>query len=268
MIQQTLQATVARILRPLVRVLIRYGMSYGEFNEVAKRMFVAVAADDFPIEGRKQTNSRIAMLTGIQRKEIARLVSLPEIETDELDMQYNRAVRVTSGWRRDADFRDADGTPMALLFEGDISFSELVRRYSGDLPARAVLDELLRVGTVTVNDDGRFQLVDDGVHVPHQDKEAQVNIMGNAGHDLLSTLDHNFECRADETRLQLTVAYNNLPGNAARRFQYISHEECVQLLKRFDEWLSEHDRDSNPAVEGDGRYRAGIGMYYFEEEVP
>jgi hypothetical protein len=271
MINISLQNAAARILRPLVRVLLRHGVSHSDFNDIAKRVFVEVAARDFQLPGRKQTNSRVAMLTGIQRKEAGHLMALTPIEEDELDLQYNRGVRVTAGWRRDSDFQDDAGNPTALTVDGEHSFVTLVRRYSGDLPARAVLDELLRVGSVLQDADGLITLLADGVHTPLKDAEAQINIMGNAGKDLLNTIDHNLS--GQNKRLQLTVAYNNLPLNAARRFQHISHEESLLLLKRFDAWLVEHDRDSNtnlteddPAEEG-GRIRAGIGIYYFEEDM-
>ncbi|MBD3649698.1 MAG: hypothetical protein HUJ31_20075, partial [Pseudomonadales bacterium] len=200
MSQKILQDSIARLLRPLVRTLIRYGVSFGDFSEVAKRVFVEVAERDFRLEGRKQTNARIAMLTGVQRKEVARLLALPPLELDELDVQYNRGVRVTGGWRRDADFLDESGKPRALPFEGENGFSELVRRYSGDLPARAVLDELLRVGNVRQDSEGMISLLFDAMHVPTEDKAAQFNIMGNAGCDLFSTIDNTFECAPDDTR--------------------------------------------------------------------
>ncbi|MDP4639981.1 MAG: DUF6502 family protein [Pseudomonadales bacterium] len=266
MINAALQSAIARVLRPLVRVLLRHGFSHGDFNEIAKPVFVEVADSDFRLPGRKQTNARVAMLTGIQRKETGRLMALDPVEGDELDQQYNRGVRITAGWRRDSDFLNAAGDPAPLAFDGEAGFSELVRRYSGDLPARAVLDELRRVGTVSQDKDGMITLLPDGVHTPLADVEAQINIMGNAGKDLLSTIDHNLQ--HTDKYLQLTVAYNNLPLTAARRFQHISHEESLQLLKRFDAWLAEHDRDSNPGMsEEDGRVRAGIGIYYFEEDM-
>ena len=163
-------------------------------------------------------------------------------------------------------FTDVRGKSRTLTLDGEFGFADLVKRYSGDLTARAVLDELVRVGTVTIDDAGGIQLIDDAVHVPSGDTEAQINILGAAGQDLFNTIDHNLE--SEEKRLQLTVAYNNLPLDAVRRFQHISHEDSLQLLKRFDAWLSEHDRDDNPdiGVNGD-RYRAGIGIYYFEEPV-
>lgn len=268
MIDRVLQNTVARLLGPLVRILLRYGVSYGDFSEVARRVFVEVATEDFQIPGRKQTQSRVSMLTGIQRKEVARLQALPAIEDDELDLQYNRGVRVTSGWRRDEAFTDVSGRPLLLPFDGEVSFSSLARRYSGDLPPRAVLDELVRVGTVVRDDDDRVRLLDDAVHTPHEDLEAQINILGHAGRDLFSTVDHNLATTGADKRLQLTVAYNNLPENAVLRFKHLSHEDSLALLKKFDAWLAEHDRDAAGDVPEDGgRYRAGIGIYYFEEEM-
>ena len=248
---------------------MRYGICYAEFGEIAKRVFVETADEDFQIAGRKQTISRVAMLTGIQRKEVSRLRQLDALGHSDLDAAYNRAVRVASGWCRDARFMHEEGMPRPLPFEGETSFSALAKTYSGDIPARAVLDELIRVGTVTRNENDEICLVNESGHVPHADKEAQFNIMGNAGRDLIETLSHNFESSPHETRLQLTVAYNNLPAHAVRRFQHISHEDSVALLKKFDSWLANEDRDADgDAPIEDGRFRAGIGIYYFEEPIP
>ncbi|MDK1024168.1 MAG: DUF6502 family protein [Gammaproteobacteria bacterium] len=268
MASKTVQTSITKLLRPLVRMLIRTGIPHGEFAEIAKRVYVEIASDDFQIRGRKQTSARISMLTGIQRKEVSRLQKLPVTEPGQLDLEYNRAVRVTGGWRKDRLFLDESGIPRHLPFEGDAGFTGLVRRYSGDLPARAVLDELLRVGTVELDASGLIHLTTPTAHVPHHDQESQYNIMGNTVKDLLSTIDHNFESSSRETRLQLTVAYDNLPEHAVKRFQHISHEDSVALLNKFDKWLSEQDRDANPEVDQnlkDGRFRAGIGIYYFAE---
>lgn len=267
-----LQFSIARVLRPLVRILLRYGVSHRDFNEVAKRVFAEVARDDFALPDKPQTKARIAVLTGIQRKEVSRLLALLPIEMDELDLQHNRGVRVTTGWRQDPDFLE-NGEPKALHATGPDGFVELVRRYSGDMPARAVLDELERVGSVERDENGMVTLVDDAGYVPRKDKEAQFNILGSAGRDLFSTIDHNLECQVDEQRLQLTVAYDNLPEDAVTRFRQRSREDCLELLKALDAWLSRHDRDSNPDVARtrtagtDDRFRAGVGIYYFEEEI-
>jgi|TARA_Y100000310_G_scaffold333635_2_gene411583 hypothetical protein len=267
MAERNLHLALEKLLKPLIRALIRYGVSHGEFADIAKRVYVDTAERDFPLAGRKQSISRVSMLTGISRKEVRRIGQLVLLAEGDVSTSYNRAVRIISGWNRDSDFADGE-SPMPLAVDGsDGSFTELVKRYSGDIPVRAVLDELLRVGAVFEDADGLIHLTVGAAYVPHQDKDAQFEIMGNCVADLLATLDHNFESAADDTRLQLTTAYDNLPSEAVHLFKQMSHDRCVALLREFDQWLSDHDRDSSADVEGEGRVRAGIGIYFFEEDI-
>ena len=142
---------VVRLLRPLVRLMIHHGISFQAFAEAAKWIYVDVAGEQFRIPGRKMSKSRIAVITGLTRREVDRLTQEQPPPMDSSQEFYNRALRVFMGWLEDDDFRAADGSPLPLaLVDGDRSFAELVRRYSGNQPVRAVLDELMRVGVVQV----------------------------------------------------------------------------------------------------------------------
>lgn len=267
--QRVLQNALFKLLRPLVRILLRQGMSFDEFAEVGKRVFVEVADREFTIEGRKQTISRISMLTGVQRKEVSRLRAQIADDNVELDSNYNRGVRIAGGWRRDPDFLDEAGNPAPLPLEGKGSFAELVRRYSGDLPYRAVLDEYRRVGVVRLNAHDQVELANIAGYVPSDSQQAQLNIMGQAGADLLRTLDYNLQDENQQKQLQLSVAYNNVSRENVRAFDVLARREGLKLLKEFDQWLSERDRDANPQLESDDedRCRVGVGIYFFEEDL-
>src|SRR5512139_3152579 len=146
-ITKAIAAAVTTLLRPLVRLLLRNGISYRTFSDIAKRVYVTVAAEEFGIPGRKQSKSRISILTGLSRKEVLRVSRLPSPDDLGAVERYNRAARVVGGWVRDPRFNPGSGQPMDLPFDGEgTCFGELVRIYSGDAPSRAVLDELLRVG--------------------------------------------------------------------------------------------------------------------------
>jgi len=106
-----LTSMMKKVLRPLARLLLRNGVAYADFSAVARRIFVEVASEDFGLPGRKQSVSRVSILTGVNRKEVKRLL-------EEKPKALN--------W----------GEPLA---EG--SFEELVKRYSGDMTARAILDQ-------------------------------------------------------------------------------------------------------------------------------
>ncbi len=267
-INKVLAAAILRLLRPLIRILLRNGVTYGAFADLAKWVFVDVANREFDLSGRKQTVSRISVITGLTRKEVSRLQQIETPDDRAVSHQYNRAARVISGWNHDEVFCDSEGTPLVLPFEGNTPcFGELVKQYSGDMPARAVLDELLRIGAVEQVSDDRLRLVV-RAYVPLGDETGKLNILGTDVYHLISTIDHNLQNTGKEPRFQRKVAYDNLPSESLPMFRELTAEKAQALLEEMNRWLRQHDRDTNPKAEGTGRKRAGIGIYYFEEDVP
>lgn len=266
-INHTIQASIARLLKPLVRLLLRYGVPYGVFADIAKRIYVEVAMEDFTIPGRKPTQSRASVITGLTRKEVMRVSKLPPVSDQEIHDRYNRAVRVISGWSRDPAYLDASGRPRALPLEGEQgSFTALVRAYSGDMPVRSVLDELVRVGAVERENGGLIHLRGPA-YVPEGDLENKIGILGTDVGDLIKTIDHNLTHSGPDSRLQLKVAYDNVPVGTLDRFRDSSAKRAFGFLKELDSELSQLDRDTNPSVQGEGRMRAGLAIYYFEDEL-
>lgn len=220
------------------------------------------------IPGKKQTISRVSILSGLSRKEVQRIVG-ERGGGDEIDVRerYNRAARVIAGWVRDTDFTDAAGDPITLSPEGArASFGLLVKRYSGDVPARAVLDELLRVGAVEKLGDGRIRLLS-RAYIPSTSDVDKLDILGADVADLIATIDHNLQSGGSDPRFQRKLMYDNVPEEAIAEFRALSAGQAQSLLEAMDKWLSKHDRDVNPAQKGTGRVRVGMGIYYFEENL-
>lgn len=262
---QALTNATLQLLRPLVRILIRNNVSHRTFADLAKRVYVEVANAEFGIDGKQQTVSRIAILSGLTRKDVQRLLTLPTHAQSITAEEYHRGSRVITGWIRDPDFRDGKGHPRPLRMEGKgASFSKLVKRYSGDIPVRALLDELLRVGAVKQLKDGRIRLVSRG-YIPHKGSVEKMQVLGTDTADLIATIDHNMYLKPSKPRFQRKVMYDNVPIEAAKEFRTLAAAEGQKLLEKFDRWLSHRDRDVNPASKGTGRTRVGLGMYHFEE---
>ncbi len=265
-IRKTLSAAILKLLRPLIRLLLRNGLTYGDFADLSKWVFMDVAAREFCIPGRKQSISRVSVITGLTRKEVSRLQKITTPDDSAIAHQYNRAARVISGWLRDKNFHDKKGHPADLLFEsGKHSFSELVKKHSGDIPPRAILDELLRVGTVAMDEKNRIQLLTDGF-VPRTGEKDKLHILGTDVQFLLHTIDYNLQQKSQTPRFQRKVAYNNLPNEALPQFRKLSAEKAQALLIELDRFLAKQDRDINPDVKGTGRKQAGVGIYYFEQD--
>jgi hypothetical protein len=269
---QALTAAIERVLRPLFRILLRNNMSFKAFLDIAKRAYVEVADSEFGIPGKKQSVSRVALLSGLTRKEVQRLLDAPVADDAETGERYNRAARVVAGWVRDPEFSDADGNPKVLTLQenttpGRASFASLVRRFSGDIPFRAVLDELLRVGVVEKLDENRIRLKT-RAYVPESGDIDKLNILGTDVSDLVSTIGHNLQHGATDPFFQRKVMYDNVPVEALQEFRRLSGAQAQALLERLDKWLSQHDRDTHPGTGGTGQVRTGVGIYYFEENVP
>lgn len=255
------------LLRPLIRIFLRHGLPAKAFFDLAKQVYVEVARTEFGIGGKAATTSRIAILTGLTRKDVQRLLAAPHRDEAAMSEQYNRAARVIAGWLKDEDFSDHKGHPVPLPVEGERrAFSELVRRYSGDMPPRAMLDELLRVGAVKRIKDGRICLVE-RAYVPERGIAQKLNILGADTADLIATIEHNLYVNPQKPRFQRKVMYDNVPTDAAKEFHAIAAARGQELLEALDRWLAHRDRDMNPAVKGTGRVRLGIGIYHFEESL-
>lgn len=263
--RQALSVATLHLLRPLVRIFLRNNVSHRTFAELAKRIYVEVANTEFGIAGKKQTVSRIAILSGLTRKDVQRLLR-PQTDSHSIaDEEYHRASRVVTGWIRDPHFGDGKGHPRPLRMEGKgASFNQLGKHYSGDISVRALLDELLRVGVVKQLKDGRICLLSRG-YVPQEGSVEQLQILGTDSADLISTIDYNVYLKPTKPRFQRKIMYDNVPVEAAKKFHTLAAVKGQKLLEKLDRWLSHRDRDTNPASKGIGRVRVGLGMYRFEE---
>jgi len=255
---------LVRILTPLVRILLRHGVSCGAFEEILRRVYVDVADREFGMQGRKQSVSRISVITGLNRKEVKRLRDLPPIEESRLDERYNRAARVISGWLEDPAFQDRKGDPDCLPLEGDRSFIALVKQFSGDMPPRAVADELLRVGAMETTPHNEYRLTARG-YIPGGGVAEKLQVLGTDTSDLIETIDHNLSSSPDVARFQRKVMHDNVPVEHVLGFRRLSARLGQNVLEQLNTWLSERDRDSNPKAVGHGRARVGLGIYAIEE---
>jgi hypothetical protein len=265
-IAKILNNAILRLLRPLVHILLRNGISYHVFADLVRWVYVDVAFKAFGIPGRKQTTSRVSVITGLSRKEVQRLRELDIPVDEETPERYNRATRVISGWIRDPLFLDKKRNPLSLPLDGTVSFSSLVKKYSGDMPVRAVLDELLNIGAITRKKDGAINLTT-RAYLPGADKKAKIDILGADVADLIETINHNLDPKNTFPLFQRKVSYDNIPQEYLEQFKSLSFEESQALLEKLNQWLADRDRDVSPGIRGSGRKRVGLGIYYFEEDI-
>jgi len=247
-----------RILRPVIRILLRNGITVAAFEELARKVFVDVAYEEFGIQGKPQTLARVSVITGLNRKEVGRLHKMDAV-TDEDRSWWNRAGTVLAGWMTDTDFHSHAGFPLDLPFNGESpNFVELVKKYSGDMYPRPVADELLRLGAIE-EVGGKLRMSSRG-YAPNSDPAAMVDILGMDTAELVETIDHNIQADADQTLMQAKVLANNLPAKHLKAFNEFSKRVCLNALNEIAHWLNDHDAGKDQGGT-DARFSAGVGMF-------
>jgi hypothetical protein len=265
-IETALMAAAQRLLKPVVRVLLRYGIAYQAFSEVVKRVYVDVAMEDFRIPGRKPTTSRASIMTGLTRREVARILEMPPLDDGDTRDRHSRVRTVVAGWMHDQDFRTRNGRPRTLDLEGDGgSFSSLVHRYGRDVPARAALDELLRIGAVERLDDGRIRLVAPA-YIPARSEIDKIEMLGSDVADLAATIDHNIQVPRGEAFFQRKASYHALPAESVQGLHVAASTKAQRLLEQMDALMRRKNRPRRAAIDDAKRRRFVVGVYCYEED--
>lgn len=266
-IHNALHATLLKLLRPLVRVMLSHGMSHGAFAELSRQAFVEEGFNHMARAGKRPTDSGVAALTGLSRKEVKRLNELDPEALSASSQRRNRAIRVISGWVNDPEFQSG-GKPAELAMEGDgSSFAELVRRYGGDVPPKAMLSLLQDSGSVDASRD-RVALVRKA-YIPMDTPLDRLNILGTDAGEMIRTIGHNMMAAPAERLFQRKVSNALVRKDALPEFRAMSNRRSQELLEEYDAWLSEHEVDSTGKDNSEAAYVA-VGIYYVEhsdEEV-
>jgi hypothetical protein len=255
-----------KLVSSLTKIMLRKGIAFSEFIQVVKQAYVDTCEQHLLETEGKATTSRIAIATGLTRKDVAKIRKSP-LTPETISLKYNRSIRVISGWLEDKEFCTPGGYPEVLPINGiEKSFSVLVERYSGNMTTRAMLDELESVGIIKRIEKEHVSL-QHHAYIPSGDEDEALTIMGTDVALLISTINHNMTSQPEEVYYQRKVCYNNLPEECIKELQALVKAESQILLEKYNSWLVQHDRDTNPEIKGTGRKQAGVGIYYFEEDV-
>lgn len=267
-IQHAVLSACREFLRPVVRFLLKNGIGYNEFSQICKLAFVEVASNDYGIRGRKTNMSRVAVMTGISRKEVKRLRATETKDTLVAMSRKRRPELILSIWQSDPDYCDSKGKPKRIRFDGSgTTFRDLVKRVGGDIPARAMLNELLRAGSI-VQEGEKLRLVS-ASYIPEPNDPEAILVAGDAIRDMISTIDHNLGVLDPELRfLERRVYSDRLPTRQRARFRKLARERGELLIRDLNSWLTEREaaalEHSEEVASSSHTDRIGVGVYFFD----
>jgi hypothetical protein len=255
------------LLRPLVRILLRHGVSFAEFADILKAVYVEIAVTEFKVDGKRGTKSRIAVITGLTRKEVSRVVEVAGAENQGAKSNLNRVARVLAGWHTDPDFIGPYGMPLEIRYEDGglsaVTFSTLVRRYSGDMSPRSMLDELMRVGAVVETEPGWLKVLR-RVYEPQTLAQDNFERVGEVVKNFVDTVDFNLQKEKLGAGRFERIVYSpeGIRNEDMPRFDRYIKDRCQALLEEIDNWIAQLEV---PEKGNKNVTHTGIGIYHYIE---
>ncbi len=253
---------VAHLLRPLVKLLITFQISYPFLVRLLKKTYVEVAERDFPVPGKRQTDSRIAMLTGVHRKDVRRLRNGGE-SLAHAPGPASLGAQIVAAWMSEPAYTDARGRPRPLprfSQHGEPGFDTLVEAVSRqDLRARSVLDEWLQSGIVRIDDHDRVELQVEAF-IPRSNFDEKAFFFGMNLHDHIAAAGHNL-AGGQPARFERNVYYNHLTAESMTKLDNAVNRQAMALLKDINRQARELQRRDRGKKGATGRFNLGVFFY-------
>jgi len=266
-VKDHLRHALSLMLKPLIRLLIAQGVTHAEFSETAKEVYVEIALRHFETEG-KVNKSRVAILTGLTRKEVKNVVDRA-LTTDYQDKTHSRPARVLTGWYSDPAYQGPYGIPLELPYEasddGEPSFVALVKNYSGDMAPRQMLKQLLEAGSV-FEVDGRYKAVS-RIFLHKKLSPSVVDRLGSVGYRFFSTAAKNIDADREggERTLfdRMVFADDGCTDEVISQFSDYLSTRGQSFLEELDVWFSTRKDMNKPGVP---KKETGVYMLHYVEE--
>lgn len=262
---QSLIQALRRVMRPMVRLMLRKGITYTYFADLLKGIFVEIADNEFKIDGKPQSDSRISLLTGVHRKDVRRLRHQSPAHGSDLPEAISLGAQLVSTWMSQSTFCKPDGQPLPLArlasAGGDASFENLVASVSKDIRARVVLDEWLRIGVATLDDQDRVHLCVNAF-VPRSGFDEKAAYFAHNVHDHACAAVHNLT--GDGPALfERSVHYDALTPASVVQLREQTSRNGMELLLALNQQAADFERSD--AASEEPRQRITVGLYFYTE---
>ena len=258
---------LAQVLLPMARLMIDHGLQLPSVVELLKKALVKEAVGAYGLADKGSSDTRIALLTGVHRKDVKRLREAP-VSARTASPMVPLAASVVARWISEPRFLNADQSPRALARTpsrgnaGEPDFTTLVAEVSSDVGARAVLDELVRLGVVALRDDG-YVVLKSSAFVPHEGLGESFHFLAASVSDHLSAAVHNLAPdRQAPLMLDQCAFSQHLSIEQAGQLQQQARRLWAGVLQQFLQTATVAEQRSK-GVKGP-KHRVRFGVYFHD----
>ena len=253
------------LLRPLIRMLLRHGVTYPMFIELVKAGYVEVAEQSGEAN-KSPTDSRISVQTGLNRKEVKRLRH--QVDEASLALKFQQAgigAQLMAQWLSDPQLIDEKGRPLPIdRLDKDnqtLSFERLVKSVTKDVHPRSILDDWLARGFAKLDSDDRVHLTQ-SAYVPSEDQSeklyfAQKNLTAH-----LNAVAHNLE--SNPPMFERAVYHHKVPADALPQLDEWSRQASMTLLTEFNAKAQALAKQAGDSTE---THHLQLGVYIYRSDL-
>jgi hypothetical protein len=247
--------------------LIRIGISYQEFADLARGVYIESVIRDRKGPAFIPARDRVALMTGLTHQQIDYYLENEVLPTVRPTLALV-IPEVLHRWHTDPHYLGPYGIPIELEFDLplDRSFKSLVAQVDPTASAGLVLEDLLQAGCVVHSGEKHFRAIARWFVLPDALTAHRVDYFGRTLTHLARTMEYNLDpVNADKKRLERFVfADKGLRLELLPSFEVYARSRTTQFLSDIDDWIAHSGAKSRPGT----RVEAGVNVFLYVEPAP
>jgi hypothetical protein len=255
-----------RVAGPLADLMLDAGITVHEFSQLVRETAVRTAARRVSMASGRDSKSRVAILTGLPRSEVARILKSDDVFPGRRLGQHP-ARKVLAAWFDDPRFLAPNGDPAVLpIFGKRRSLEQLVAVHSGGIPVRAMLDELTQIDAVERLSDQRVR-AKSRIPIFTGLSSSAIAVIGERTRDLLETLTNNLR-RAATPLFEGTALLDDADLESVPIIRREISEQGASFINSANSLFGRSRlKSSRTITKKSPRYRLGVTVYYFQDKI-
>lgn len=262
---EALVTALRKILRPVVRLMLHFQVSYPFLITLLKSIYVEVADNEFSVDHKRQSDSRITLLTGVHRKDVKRLRADQSIAS-YAPRTISIGAQLIAYWLGLDQFRGTDGNPLPLpvrtagISPDQPTFDDLVELVCRqDIRPRVILDEWMRLGIAHQDELDRV-ILNTGAFTPDKGLDEKLFFFGKNVQDHINAGAHNLLDKKPAF-FDRSVYYDQLSAESVESLHALANEIGMNALIQMNREalrLQQQDASGPQAI-----YRMNFGIFNY-----
>lgn len=254
-----------RFLRPIVRILVRTGIRFDEFAELARGVYIESAIRAGIENADAPIRERVALAAGVTRQQVDYYIEDEQALPVAKPTLRHVVTEVLHKWHAHPRYLGPYGVPLELEFDAPSSrsFRNLVCMVDPTASPGVVLDELLKAGSAVHSGEKHIRAVSRAFINPDGMSPSRIEDFGSTLMRFVQTLEHNFNPANSETkRLERFVgADKGLPRELLPAFEAHARNRTQHFLGELDGWLAQYAEIGSS--ETGPRAETGVNVFFY-----